>query len=302
VIDRRTWLLGAGASAACAMLPLTRAVARGANWPIGVQLWSVQSELQRDLEGTLAKLRAIGFQKVETAGWLGRDPVSFGKAVRTAGLDCDSAHIDLPSLARDMAGAVSAARDAGCRYLMVASPQPPAPLKPGPSWLTDLVTVMTPEAWHTSAALIDKASRLAQQAGITLGYHNHIAEFAGTGDDQGMAILLSKTDPKLVKLELDVAWAIAAGQDAAALIKTHGKRVVRLHLKDLKAKAILGQVSSNFDQVAIGQGTIYWAAIIAATRGMAIAGAYLEVDPPHQRPALDILRESLTYLTKLRTS
>lgn len=302
MIDRRTWMLGAGAAAVGTLLPLAHGIAKTPSWPIGVQLWSVQAELQRDFEGTLGKLRAIGFQKVEAASWLGRDPAAFGKAIRAAGLNGDSAHIDLPSLAKDMAGAIGAARDAGCRYLIVASPLPPTPLKPGPQWLTDLVKIMTPDAWRTSAALIDKASRLAQRAGITLGYHNHIAEFTGTGDDQGMAILLANTDATLVKLELDVAWAIAAGQDVAALIRMHGKRIVRLHLKDLKTKAVPGQVSSTFDQVAVGQGTIDWASIIAATRGTAVAGAYLEVDPPHQRPALDILRESLTYLTKLRAN
>src|SRR5881409_2094354 len=56
---------GVGARAVPAATRLTR---------VGVQLYTVRDLLQRDFEGTLARLAAIGFREVEFAGYHGRSP------------------------------------------------------------------------------------------------------------------------------------------------------------------------------------------------------------------------------------
>ena len=38
------------------------------NGPVGLQMWSLREYLPKDLPGTLAKVRAMGFRDVEGAG------------------------------------------------------------------------------------------------------------------------------------------------------------------------------------------------------------------------------------------
>lgn len=41
---------------------------------IGVQLYTVRNEMEKDFEGTLRKIAALGFDEVEFAGLFGKDP------------------------------------------------------------------------------------------------------------------------------------------------------------------------------------------------------------------------------------
>ena len=52
----------------------------------GIQLYTVDKELKADPEGTLKKIRAIGYQEVETAGFGGLSAKAFRSALDNAGL------------------------------------------------------------------------------------------------------------------------------------------------------------------------------------------------------------------------
>jgi sugar phosphate isomerase/epimerase len=69
---------------------------------------------------------------------------------------------------------------------------------------------------------------------MQLAYHNHDFEFHTFGEQTPFDVLLNETDAKLVKFELDCYWVSYAGLDPLALIKEQRKRVVTLHIKDMK--------------------------------------------------------------------
>lgn len=296
--SRRSLLgaIGLGVVAGTTGAALRPGLARGL---AGVQLWSVMPELTADFDGTLRRLRLLGFRQVEAAGWMGRTPAAFSRAVAAAGLHCDSAHVAMPDLARDMAGSIAAARDAGCALLVCSSPQPPVPLDPALDWMTGLARAMTADAWHRNAALLNAAGRVAATAGIGFAYHNHAAEFVPLGTTRGYDVLVTETDPALVRFELDVAWAAAGGADPVALLRRLGSRVVRLHLKDLPSRPAPGTVATSFATVPVGAGVLPWHAILAAADRVGVRGAYFEVEPPHVRSPFDQLAEGLAYLRRL---
>src|SRR6185295_6558946 len=66
--------------------------------PVGLQLWSLREYLPKDLPGTLAKVRAMGFRDVEGAGLWKHSLSEFRAALDTAGLRCTSAHMDFERL------------------------------------------------------------------------------------------------------------------------------------------------------------------------------------------------------------
>src|SRR3954447_560695 len=63
----------------------------------GIQLYTVGKELTEDLAGTLAKVSAIGYKTVESAGTAGKTAVEFRKALDAAGLKCVSSHMFSPT-------------------------------------------------------------------------------------------------------------------------------------------------------------------------------------------------------------
>lgn len=287
--SRRQLLAGAAAT-----LMAAPATSRRPRWPRGVQLWSVDALLRRDFAGTLRKLAALGYTRVEAAGWHGRTAAAFGTEVRTAGLSCDSAHVGLAELATDPSGTISAARDAGCRWAVCPAPLPAVPQQPG-DWNAALAAAMTADDWRRNAEVLNRAAAIARRAGLGFGYHNHAAEFIVRDGWRGFDLLLEHTDAALVSLELDVAWAQVGGEDPAVLIRRLGRRVRLLHLKDAVRDA-----TGKLVPAALGDGVVNWRTVFVAADAAGVTDAYVEVEAPLARPVLESLALVRARLDRLR--
>jgi len=266
---------------------------------LGVQLWSVNDLLRTDFDATLHSLVGIGFRRVEAAGWQGRSPEQFRRAVDAAGLHCDSAHFGMEALVADMQGVVGQVRDAGCEYLICSSPFVPRPLAPNLDWTTAVMQAMTLDAWRRTAALLNQTAAVAAVAGVKFGYHNHVAEFARYDGERGYDVILADTDPAAVKLEVDIAWAVLGGEDPLTMIGTHRARIARLHLKDVRSRPRPYEISADHLTVAPGSGILDWKSILAAARAAGIPGAYIEVESPYLKSPLEDLTAAHAWLANL---
>jgi sugar phosphate isomerase/epimerase len=86
----------------------------------------------------------------------------------------------------------------------------------------------------------------ARSRGLVLAYHNHDFEFAPFADGTTpFRLLLTETDPRDVKLELDVYWVAKAGQGPVQYLKNGTDRIVLVHLKDLGADGSTVEVGSG---------------------------------------------------------
>ncbi len=92
ILRRRTFLRQTGAAAITALAG-SAVFADAAGYPIGVQMYAMQSALVKDFTGTLAALQTIGYREVEPTGMLGRTPRAYRAALDAAGLKAPSAHI-----------------------------------------------------------------------------------------------------------------------------------------------------------------------------------------------------------------
>ena len=122
-LDRRTFIGTMGA----ALLAVRKGVA--ASIPrLGVQLYTVRGEMEKDFDGTLAKVAAIGFKEVEFAGYFNQTPQQVRDALKRHRLTAPSAHIDYPSLTGDKwKSALESARTIGHTYLIVGRRVDPQP-------------------------------------------------------------------------------------------------------------------------------------------------------------------------------
>jgi len=268
-------------------------------WPLGVQLWSVDAELARDLAGTLGALGKLGFRDVETAGLHRHSPADFRAAAARAGLSLVSAHYSMADLFADGPARIAEARALGVGWLVASSPRPDKPVPQG-DWMTGMRSAMTLAAWQRNAAKLNELGRAAQAAGLQFAFHNHAFEFARYEGRRGFDVLMNGTDPNLVKLELDVAWAVAGGVDPLALIRDHAARMRLLHIKGLKIRPPAGRYGSDFRTGVVGEGDVVnWRTVVAAAKRAGVVHAFVEQEPPHVQPALRSLARCRDYLRSL---
>jgi sugar phosphate isomerase/epimerase len=269
-----------------------------ASFPVGVQLWSIEAEMKRDVRSALAAIRRIGYEDVETASLHGLGVDAFRRALDDAGLRCRAAHVSMGDLMQDTQGAIAKVRDLGATYLVCSSPQPDAPLRNGLAWATAMAQAMTPDAWKRNADRLNAVAVAAKAAGVRTAYHNHAFEFARGNGASGWELLLERTDPTLVGFELDCAWAVAGGFDPAALIRQLGGRIHLLHLKDLVRMPTMGAAADANATCAVGSGVIDWTSVLQAAAGAGIVAGFVEQEPP-VREIYAELAKSREYLARL---
>jgi sugar phosphate isomerase/epimerase len=289
---RRT-ILGSLAAASCGAAT-ARARPRPP-FPIGVQLWTVKDDLDRDFDGTLQQLAAIGYRRVETAGLHGRTPQAFAAGLHRAGLACDSVHVSMPDLRKDQGGWIAQAQALGAKYLVCSSPEPSQPPPPG-DWIAGMGKVMRLDDWRRNAEWLNRAGEAATKNGLSFAYHNHPFDMATYDGVVAYDELVRSTDPRWVGFELDVGWAVAGGRDPLALMRRYAGRIRLLHLKDLQARPAAGAAAVT---VPLGQGVIGWREVLRTARAVGVREAFVEQEPPFTPPPLQALAQSYRYLQTL---
>jgi sugar phosphate isomerase/epimerase len=219
--------------------------------PIGLQLYTVRNELEKDFAGTIKKVAAIGYKEVELYGFLKKPAAEIRRVISDNGLVCPAAHYDL-SLEPRVAQEIDYAKELGLKYMVVA-------------WLTPEQR-RSLDDYKRHAEFFNRAAEQTRKAGIQFGYHNHNFEFKTFGGVVAFDELLRLTDPQLVKIELDCFWMTWAGRDPVEYLKRDPGRYPMLHIKDRKPGYGL---STDVDDkpgpfTEVGRGTIDWKRIFAA--------------------------------------
>ncbi|WP_226780287.1 sugar phosphate isomerase/epimerase family protein [Oceaniglobus trochenteri] len=232
------------------------------------------------LSDTLTMLGDLGYDSVEGYGALFDDlddPAPLRDRLDAAGLAMRSTHMGLERLASDPSGVIAMARALGVSQVFAPYIQPAD--RPADA-----------EGWAALAARLVQMGAPLRDAGLTFGWHNHDFEFHPLPDGTlPMDILLDKA-PDLT-LELDVAWAVVAGQDPRALIARHGPRLAAAHVKD---RAPEGENTDEDGWTDVGHGTLDWPALLGDLRAAGCTNLVME----HDRPADDarFARRSLAFV------
>jgi sugar phosphate isomerase/epimerase len=242
---------------------------------IGVQLYSVRKEMEKDFEGTLAKVAATGYTEVEFAGYFGKKPADVRAILERHGLSAPAAHVGLGT-ADEWRAALDAAQVIGHRYLVVA-------------WIPAEAR-RTIDDCKRVAASFNRSGEAAQTAGIQFGYHNHDFEFVPVEGRMPFDLLLAETDPKLVQFEMDLYWITKGGQDPLAYFARYPGRFPMVHVKDSMGPP-------EHKMVDVGAGSIDFRKIFARREQAGIRHYFVEHDQP--RDPFASIRASYEYLRRL---
>jgi sugar phosphate isomerase/epimerase len=261
---------------------------------LGIQLWTVKSEAEKDLEGTLRKLHALGFREIEFAGYYGRPAAEVRKLLEAIGLKPVSTHSGAGDIAVKGDQIIADAKTLGLKYIIASSPAV-SPAKEKLSWEERMKSVDLAD-WKYNAELFNKFGKRVADAGMTFGYHNHSAEFKKIDGKTAFDHLFGMTDPALVKIQLDVGWSTVAQQDAVSILDQYKGRVVSLHVKDVAKRGADGKEPPS---VAVGEGVVDWKKVLGKARANGVQHFFYEQEEPFTRPILESARMSAEYLSKL---
>jgi sugar phosphate isomerase/epimerase len=295
MLSRRSFLVSAGAGVAAGSAVSTLSFAAGSKIPLGIQLYTVRAETDKDVEGTLRKVYALGFREIEFAGYYKMPAADLAKLMKSIGFTLVSTHTGADDIAKDPAQIIADAKTLGLKYIICSSPMTKNVDKSKLEWAKKMDALDLAD-WQANAELFNKFGKQVKDAGMTFGYHNHHTEFRKFGDKMAYTELMANTDPDLVRIEMDVGWVVAARQDPLALLAKYRGRVIALHVKDIGKLADDPHLATT---TALGEGTIDYRKIIAAAHAQGVQHYFYEQEPPYTRPVLESARISADYLSKL---
>ena len=255
--------------------------------PIGLQLYTLRDQLEKDVAGTIQQVAKIGYKDVEIYSLYGKSAAEFRKILNDNGITASSGHYLLPDVKNNWAQRVEEAKTLKLKYMVHA--------------ILDPDQRKSLDDYKRLAEIFNKAAETAHKAGMQFCYHNHNFEFTKFGDTTAYEYLLGALDPKLVKFEMDCFWVTHAGEDPVAYFKKYPGRFPLLHIKDMKDKpAPTHELDAKLGLFApVGQGTIDWKRIFAAAREGGMQHYYVEQDYCEQ-PPLEAVKLSYDYLSKLQ--
>ena len=285
-MNRRTFL---GQMAMSTLIPVVGRAADQKIQRLGLQLYTVRTEMEKDFEGTLAKVAAAGYQEVEFAGYFKQDPKNVRAILDRHKLTAPSAHVDYPTVESKLDQALEAARIIGHRFLV--NP-----------WI-DEETRKQPDIWQRVAATFNKAGEACRKAGVQFAYHNHHFEFVPVNGVLPFDLLLKECDPNLVKMELDLCWITVARKDPLAYFERYPGRFPLVHVKGLKKVPPASAEPTPIPQVLpdvtdVGtEDVVDWKRIFAKSKEAGIEHYFVEHDVP--KDAFASLKASYDYVSKL---
>jgi sugar phosphate isomerase/epimerase len=225
------------------------------HYPVGLELYSVREDLEKDLAGTVRKVAQMGYKCVEFYSpyydWKPSEAKQIRKEMDNLGIRCYSTHNDTKSFTPEGIGkAMELNHILGTRYIVLASPG-------------DVPNI---DGWKRVAELLNKGNHTLLAHGFHAGYHNDDHEWQPLDGKKPIDVLLANLD-KSVIIEADTGNCLASGGDPVAYIKRNPGRVRALHVKDWSPQ-------KQYD-VLIGQGIANWKEIFEAAQTVGGVEYYL---------------------------
>ncbi|MBA2708032.1 MAG: TIM barrel protein [Gemmatimonadaceae bacterium] len=284
-MDRREFVNALGSVVAVSQLSCAGGMtARGGGTRelrrVGVQLYSLRDDARRDLERTIADIAAAGYHDVELLGSMnnfGMSPAALRQVLDRNGLRAPSTHVAgtaLDNLERQL----DDAQTLGHEYIVVAS----LPI-PGTPTLAD---------YHRWADRLNEAGRVSRERKIWIGFHNHAGDFAVIDGEVAYDVLAARTDPKVVRLQLDTGNVAMAGRDPMEYMKRFGDRYWLFHIKDIP------QLGAKTD-TELGKGVIDFRRLLGSIERIDEKHLFVEQETYPGAP-LDSVRRDFTYISSLR--
>jgi len=282
-LSRRTFLKTTAASIAAAC-----AVGSGCNGemkpgkskrkiPLGLQLYSVRAECEKDLPGTIKAVAGIGYQGVEFAGYYDYSAKDLRKLLDDNGLQCCGSHTQFDTLLGDnLPKTIEFNKIIGNKYLIVP-------------WL-DPNKYSSAEGWKNAADMFNELAVKVEPHKMQVGYHNHSHEFKPVDGQVPWDIFFGNTRKDVI-MQFDTGNAMLGGGNAIPYLKRYPGRAVTVHLKEYSA--------TNKNAV-VGEGDIPWEELLNLCETIGGTKWYIIEEEKDVYPPLEAAERCYKNFRKIR--
>ncbi len=292
VISRRGFMKGAAGAIGVVAAGAPRLLANPLGLPIGSQVYPVRAML-KDFPAFVKAMADIGVTRLELCSPIGYGAefasLANGKEVRTIladhGMRAESSHFTLAELRTSQSKSIEWAQDVGVTQMVTAT------LADGNGGTTP-----TLDQVKRAAEEYNGIAAAAAKAGMQQGLHNEGFESSTVDGRRTYDVLLELLDPALVKFQFQMS-TITAGFVGAEYFTKYPGRFNSMHLQDVDMNAPSPPPGANGrpgrrPQVAVGKGSIDWAATFAAAKLAGVRSYYVEQN-------WELTQQSVAYLKTL---
>ncbi len=206
--------------------------------PIGLQLYSIREDCQKDLPGMLKKVAKMGYDGVDFAGYYGYEAKEVRKMLDDLGLPVCGAHLQLNLFEGDeLKKTVEFQRILGNKYLIV----PGLPEERRNSRA----------AWQETARIFNEIAEKLEPEGMLTGYHNHSIEFQPMDGELPWDTFFGNTKKEVI-MQLDTGNVLHGGADPGPFLEKYPGRAITVHLKEYSKtnnKALIGEGDTRWDDI-----------------------------------------------------
>ncbi|MGC3948395.1 MAG: sugar phosphate isomerase/epimerase [Chryseolinea sp.] len=260
-------------------------------YKMGLQLFTINSIIGRDVPGTLKRVSAIGYQDTETYGYdpdkrtyYGMSIPDFKQALADSQLTTTSGHYDFAKhfaepaddMKRFVDRCIEGASALGQKYITWP-------------WLDP--SSRSIEKFKELTGKLNAIGEQVNKAGLGFAYHNHDFEFIDHNGQIGYDIIMKETDPRLVKLQIDLYWVMhSSKRSPAELFSLQPGRFVMWHVKDMD------KVSRDYTEM--GNGSIDYTKILPDASRSGMQYYYIEQGGNFAINPMDSITKSATFFKK----
>lgn len=258
---------------------------------VGLQLYTIRDAMNADTPGSLKKISDLGYKYVEPASYTngkfyGYPPAEFKKMVEDLDMKVISSHASVNLTGNVTENAKKMTDDhiaLGVKYCI----QP---------YINE--SDRSVESYKRMICEWNKVGDIMKNAGIQFGYHNHNFEFAPTSElIPYYDIFMKEMDADLITMELDIYWAVKAGQDPIEMFNKYPGRFQLTHFKDMTEKSEPSYGAVKNDMASVGSGLIDYKQIYAARETAGMKYFFVEDDSQGKGKPFEGINTSIKNLT-----
>jgi sugar phosphate isomerase/epimerase len=207
----------------------------------------------------------------------GMPPARLREVLDRNGLRAPSTHVSGNAL-DDLERQLDDAQTLGHEYIVVAS--------------LPIAGTRTADDYRRWADRLNDAGRLSRGRSIWIGFHNHANDLAPIDGVVPYDLLLDRTDPVVVRHQLDTGNTAMAGRDPLEYMKRYGSRYWSFHIKDVTRLGATGDTE-------LGTGIIDFPRLLASIDNIHDKYLFVEQETYPGAP-LDSVRRDYAYMAELK--
>src|SRR6056297_65737 len=291
-MKRRTFVKHSGLAATAGLLPFTTFnMNEKKSYKMGLQAFTIRDAMAKDLLGSLKTVKSLGYEDLELYGfdadkiaYYDQSAEDFKMILSDLGLSSSSCHYGFSDY-------INAPKDDLTKFVDKCIKGALALNHSYITWPWMAPEQRTLETFERLPNMLNTIGEQVNDAGLGFAYHNHDFEFHTYGEHTGFDMILNGTEPSLVKIQLDLYWAVhSANKTPKELISMAPERFVMWHIKDMD------KITRDYSE--LGNGSIDYCEMIPTLDTSALEFYYLEQGGNFAENSLQSITDSADFFKK----